>query len=166
MNESPLIHALIISDNNGRFLVDVIRNENLETAHLSGFISALKMFGEETLGKIRDISINGLDIDMLIFTKYNLIMIAIMDTSLPGLDFRAGCERALDVFFRIFGDQIEEWDGSLETFRDFRDLLNQQIERYFNELEEYNVEEHLEFDEIKDDLIKYNKKFFGEDTED
>ena len=161
MSENPLIHALIIADNNGNFLVDLIRNEHLEAARLSGFISALRMFGEETLGKIRDIAINGLDIDMLVVSKYKLVMIAIMDSDLPGLDFRAGCERALEVFHKIFKDQIRNWDGSLNTFKDFRELLQQQVDRYFSELKEYQEEHHLEkleFDELRNKMVKINNK--------
>ena len=132
-----LIHALIIADHNGNFLVDVVRNPKLKTAYLSGFIAALKMFGEETLGSIKDISINGLDIDMIIVTKYNLIMVAVMDAGIPLLDFREGCARALDVFYKIFGDKIDKFDGSLDTFADFQDLLKEQIARYFEELREH-----------------------------
>ncbi|MHA1292058.1 MAG: hypothetical protein ACTSQJ_05255 [Promethearchaeota archaeon] len=132
-----LIHALIISDNNGRFLVDLIRNPDLKTDYLSAFIGALKMFGEETLGKIKDISINGLDIDLLVISRYGLAMIAIMDSNVPILNFREGCERALDVFYKIFKDKIENWDGSLKTFKDFRELLKGQVNRYFEELEAF-----------------------------
>lgn len=166
MDDELLIHALIISDSNGRFLVDVIRNDKLETAHLSGFIGALKMFGEETLGKIRDISINGLDIDMLIVSKYKLIMIAIMDAELPEIGFRAGCERALDLFDTLHGEDLKSWDGSLKTFRDFRSLLNQQIERYFKELEDFRFAKRahkLTFEELKDEMVKYNQKFFKDE---
>jgi len=169
MDDEILIHALIISDNNGRFLVDVIRNEKLETAHLSGFIGALKMFGEETLGKIRDISINGLDIDMLIVSKHKLIMIAIMDADLPKIGFRAGCEKALDLFNTLHGEDLKSWKGSLKTFRDFRSLLNQQIERYFGELKDFGIGKRaqtLTFEDLKDDLVKYNQEFFKEKVKD
>ena len=141
MSERILIHALIISDNNGQFLCDVIRNDKLETAYLSGFIGALKMFGEETLGKIKDISINGLDIDMLIVSKYDLIFIALMDSDIPHLKFREGCETALDVFYKIFSEELKSWDGSLSPFRGFRDLLNGQVERYFEELRKLEKKE-------------------------
>lgn len=137
MSGKLLVHALIISDSNGRFLVDLVRNKQIRTDYLSGFIGALKMFGEETLGNIRDISINGLDIEMLIVSKYNLICVAIIDADIPEINFRRGCERALDVFYSLFKDKIEGWDGSLETFRDFKELLNEQILRYFEELAEY-----------------------------
>ena len=167
MPSDILIHALIIADRNGNFLVDLIRNESLEAARLSGFISALRMFGEETLGKIRDISINGLDIDLLVVSKYKLIMIAIMDSNLPGLDFRAGCERALEVFHKIFREQIENWDGSLSTFKDFKDLLQQQVDRYFQELKEYKTQmaiKHLKFEDLKEGMIKFSQEFFKEEA--
>jgi len=163
MSSDPLIHALIISDSDGRFLVDVIRNKKLDTARLSGFIGALKMFGEETLGNIKDISINGANIDMLVISKDNLIMIAVMNSDLPAINFREGCERALTLFKTLHGDEINSWNGSLETFRDFQQLLNQQIERYFKELEEYKFKRQTQdksFEDLREDMVKYNKKFF------
>lgn len=141
MRERILIHALIISDNNGQFLCELLRNEKLEPAYLSGFIGALKMFGEETLGKIKDISINGLDIDMLIVSKHDLIFIALMDSNVPHLDFREGCERALDVFYKLFQNEIKTWDGSLQPFKGFKELLEGQVERYFEELEALKTKE-------------------------
>lgn len=137
MTDRILIHALIIANSDGQFLCELIRNDMLEPAYISGFIGALKMFGEETLGKIRDISINGLDIDMLIVTKHDLIFIAIMDSEVPHLDFREGCENALDVFHKLFKEQIESWDGTLKPFKGFKELLEGQVNRYFEELKEY-----------------------------
>ncbi len=167
MDDEILIHGLVIADEHGRFLVDVVRNDKLDVAHLSGFIGALKMFGEDMLGKIRDISINGLDIDMLIVTKNKLIMIAIMDAELPEIGFRAGCEKALDLFNTLHGEDLKSWDGSLKTFRGFRNLLNQQIDRYFEELEEFRfakMSQNLTFEELKDEMVKYNQKFFQGDN--
>jgi len=144
MGKRVLIHALIISDSNGRFLVDIIRNPKLESAHLSGFISALKMFGEETLGEIGNISISGLDIDLLTISKHNLIMVVIMDSDLPDLNFKKGCERALDSFYEIYNELIPNWKGSLKTFRDFREILTKQIELFFDIYREYRIEQKSE----------------------
>ena len=37
-----------------------------------------KMFGSQTLGKIGDISINGLDINLLVVHRYSLLCIAVI----------------------------------------------------------------------------------------
>ena len=160
MNENLIIDGLIIADKNGRFLVDLIRNKQLETAHLSGFIGALKMFGDETLGQINDISINGLDIDMLIVSAHELIMVAIMDSDLPDLNFRGGCERALEVFYKIFKDEIKNWNGDLNPFKGFRKLLREQMMRYLKELQncQPNINtDIMDFQEIEEQIDKLRK---------
>lgn len=175
-----LVHAFIISDNNGRFLVDIVRNPKIETEHLSSFIGALKIFGEETLGKIRDIQINGLDINLMIVAKYNLISIVILDSDLPELNMRDGCEKILDAFNKFFKDKVENWNGALEEFRDFRILMDGLVQHFFELLTEYKKEHKIEleakgrkrgdtvtksFDSLKEQLSEYNKKFFKPDTE-
>lgn len=138
MNENLLIHALIISDSQGRFLVDLIRNKKLDTAQLSGFIAAFKMFGEETLGNIKAISIEGLDIDMLVVSKYNLIFIAIMNAYCSKItDFRKGCQKALEAFYRGYKEKIDDWDGDLRQFREFRGILKEQVQKYLSKLKEF-----------------------------
>ncbi len=158
-----IIHALIIADDNGRFLVDVIRNEKLEATRLSALIGALKIFGEETLGKIKDIRINGLGINMLVVSKYNLIMIAIMDEDLPETNFREGCESALDTFYDSYKEVLQNWKGNLRLFSDFKILLNQQIQNYIEALKSFiygSNETHDTFGKLMKDMDSYNKRFF------
>lgn len=142
MEENIYVHALIIADNHGRFLVDLIRNKDLDTNKLSMFISAFKIFGEETLGNIKAISIDGLDINMLVVSKYGLIAIAIMDSYCTQVtDFKTGCEKALDVFYKQYSEQINDWDGNLKTFREFKGILKDQIQLYLSRLKALELEE-------------------------
>ena len=163
MSDKLFIHALIISDENGNFFVDVIRNKKLETARLSGFISALKMFGEETLGNIKSITIDGLDINMMVVSKYDLIFIAIMDNDLPETNFREGCIKALDQFYQRYHEELESWDGSLQKFREFRKTLKIQIANYIRNLTQYLAsapQELEEFNKLKSQLSSYNERFY------
>ncbi|MHA1292059.1 MAG: hypothetical protein ACTSQJ_05260 [Promethearchaeota archaeon] len=132
-----LIHALIISDINGNFLVYIIRNEELDEAMLSGFIAALNTFGAETLGKIEDISISGLAINLLVVSKHNLICIAVMDSDLPELNFREGCEKILDTFYEKYKLSLTNWNGHIKTFKDFKIFLDNEIQNYFVKLKDF-----------------------------
>ncbi|MFO8017546.1 MAG: hypothetical protein R6U96_02835 [Promethearchaeia archaeon] len=162
MKEKIFIHALIISDEQGRFLVDLIRNKNLDTAQLSGFISALKMFGEETLGDIEAISIDGLDIDMLVVSKYDLVFISIMDTYCAQItDFRKGCEKALDTFYKKYKDKLFNWDGDLRQFREFKDILKDQVKKYLEKMREYERQmiQVVQKDKNNEDLKRSKRRF-------
>ncbi len=137
MEKDLLIHALMISDNHGNLFVDLIKNDKFKSALLSGFISALKLFGEETLGNIRNISVEGLDIDMLIVYKFNLFIMAIIDSNIPELNLREGCEETLKLFYQMYKERIPTWDGDVRTFSGFKDILNAQIQQYLKNLEEF-----------------------------
>lgn len=140
MGRRILVHALIIARTDGMFLSHIIRNPSMDEAVLSGFISALNMFGKETLGSIDDISISGLDMHLIVVRKWGLMCIGIIDSDLPEFNFREGCENALETFYQRYINQIENWNGSLKPFAEFRNYLEDQIQGYFEKLKEYRTE--------------------------
>ena len=103
----------------------------MDEALLSGFIAALNMFGKQTIGDLNEIAFTGLDVSLLVVSKYGLVCIAIMDADLTDIDFKEGCEEALDAFYERYHDNIHDWDGNMSKFRDFRDFLDAQIQEYF-----------------------------------
>ena len=137
MEKHLLIHAFLISDNNGTLLVEVTKNETMEPALLSGFISALKVFGEGTLGNISNISIEGLDINMIIVSKFNLFMMAIIDSNIPELNLRTGCEETLKIFYQMFKDRFDSFDGDVTVFDKFTEILEAHVQHYLQALEEF-----------------------------
>ena len=141
MTKRILIHALIISGADGTFLTHIIRNPELDEAVLSGFISALNIFGSHTLGKIGDISISGLDINLLVIHKYSLMCIAVMDSDIPELSIREGCEIALDTFYQKYVQEIDNFNGRLTKFSEFKPFLEGQIQGYFAKLKEHEKEQ-------------------------
>jgi len=148
-----LIHALIISDTDGNFLVHLIRNGELDEALLSGFIAALNMFGKQTIGDLNEISLSGLDISLLVVSKYNLICIAVMDADLTELDFREGCENALDVFYERYKDELDNWGGNIAKFRDFRAFLDGQIQDYFVKIKAFRKQQRMKYKERDSDCL-------------
>jgi len=142
-----LIHALIIAGNNGNFLVSVVRNPELDEAVLSGFISALNMFGQQTLGKVGDITISGLGINLLVINKWGLHIIGILDADIPELNFREGCEAALDAFYEKYVEKLQDWNGRLKIFSDFKSYLEGMIQGYFVKLKEFRQNQPDFFDE-------------------
>lgn len=142
-----LIHALIISDTDGNFLVHLIRNGELDEALLSGFIAALNMFGKQTIGDLNEISLTGLDVSLLVVSKYDLVCIVIMDADLTEIDFKEGCENALDAFYEKYREDICDWGGDMSKFREFRDYLDGQIQEYFVKIKEFRKQQRMEYTE-------------------
>ncbi len=62
---------------------------------LSSFVGALFLFGKDNLGKIEEIEIKGLDVDMIIVYKYNLILIVIMSKDFIKQDYRGESRKSI-----------------------------------------------------------------------
>lgn len=96
-------------------------------------MGALSLFGQENLGRIEEITIKGLDIEMIIVNKYNLVLIAIMIKDFVKQDIRIEAEKALDMFYSLYKDKIGDYCDVCE-FESFKKTLYNQIDEYFNRI--------------------------------
>lgn len=102
---------------------------------LSSFVGALGLFGEN-LGRIEEINIKGLDVEMIIVYKYNLIFVAILDKEFVKHDIREEAEKSLDMFYSLYRNEIKENCNEISQFTSFKNILFTQIEEYFNRIKE------------------------------
>ncbi|MFW9819549.1 MAG: hypothetical protein ACFFE5_08055 [Candidatus Thorarchaeota archaeon] len=102
---------------------------------MSSFVGALGLFGEN-LGRIKEINIKGLDVEMIIVYKYNLIFVAILDKDFIKHDIRQEAEKSLDMFYSLYRREIDEDCNEVSQFKSFKNLLFTQIEEYFNRIKE------------------------------
>jgi hypothetical protein len=98
---------------------------------LSSFVGALSLFGKDNLGKIEEISVTGLDVDMIIVTKYDLIFIAIFAKEFAKniQEMRKEIEKALDMFYSSYLEEIKS-GIDVSVFDGFKAILQMQIEDY------------------------------------
>jgi hypothetical protein len=120
----------VICKETGIYLLDLILDSEINPILLSSFVGALGMFGSENMGKIDEIVIKGLDIQMVIVNKYGLFLIAILDKDLVKEDMHEEAEKALDAFYTLYRTDIGE---SIDTtiFEPFKEALYSQIKKYF-----------------------------------
>jgi len=109
---------------------------------LSSFVGALQLFGAENMGKIEEITIKGLSIEMIIVNKYDLVMITIMDKSFVKDDIREESEKALDMFYAIYRDEIEDC-ADVYQFESFKKILYNQIEDYFKRIKNKDTQTEI-----------------------
>jgi hypothetical protein len=102
---------------------------------LSSFVGALGLFGEN-LGRIEEINIKGLDVEMIIVYKYNLIFVAILDKEFVKHDIRKEAEKSLDMFYSLYRKEIDENCNEISQFTSFKNILFTQIEEYFNRIKD------------------------------
>ena len=83
------------------------------------------------MGKIQEINIKGLDVEMIIVYKYNLIFVAILDKEFVKHDIREEAEKSLDMFYTLYRTEINSKSFEISQFQSFKKILSQQIEEYF-----------------------------------
>jgi hypothetical protein len=125
--------AIVICKESGEYLLDLILDSDINPMLLSSFVGALALFGKDNMGKIKEITVKGLDLEMIIVSKYDLILITIMDKAYVRDNIRAEAEKALDMFYLLYKEDLE---NSLYTgvFESFKKILILQIKDYFDEL--------------------------------
>jgi len=131
MDVSKLLKGIVICRQTGVYLLDLILDSEINPILLSSFVGALSMFGSENMGKIEEIFIKGLDIQMIIVNKYDLVLIAILDKDFVRGDMHVEAEKALDMFYSLYKDEIGD-SVELSIFEPFKKALYIQIKEYFN----------------------------------
>ena len=157
-----LIKGIIISKETGEYLLDLTFDVKLNPFLISSFTGAISMFGNESIGKIREIDIKGLDLKIIVVNKYGLILTAILDAYFPKDQFRHEAEKVLEMFYlenrTKFSDSYD-----LSNFYYFKIKLKKHILDYFDNLELSDFAE--EEDEIEVDygffteIIKKTRNF-------
>ena len=110
---------------------------------LSSFVGALSLFGAESLGKIEEITIKGLSIQMIIVNKFDLVLIAIMDKDFVKEDMRDEAEKALDMFYHLYQNEIGD-STDVSQFESFKKILFDQILEYFNRINGGNAKTKIQ----------------------
>ena len=136
--------AIVICRESGEYLLDLILDSEINPVLLSSFVGALSLFGKDNLGKINEINVKGLDLEMIMVSKYSLILIAIIDKNYIRNNLRDDAERALDMFYLLYKEEIAN-SVHTEIFEPFKKILLLQIKDYLDEI--FNSEKEKE---IKD----------------
>jgi hypothetical protein len=131
----------VICKESGEYLLDLILDSKINPVLLSSFVGALRLFGNN-LGEIKEINIKGLDVQMIIVYKYNLIFVAILDKEFVKHDIRTEAEKALDMFYTLYRTEIRSSAYEISQFESFKNVLSMQIEEYLLKLQ--NSEEEKE----------------------
>jgi len=113
----------------------LILDTEINPVLLSSFVGALSLFGKDNLGKIEEINVKGLAVDMIVVYKYNLILIAIISHDFKD-DIREEAEKALDMFYSSYVKELQNLEClNVSIFDEFKKVLYLQIQDYFEILQ-------------------------------
>ncbi|MBY9006946.1 MAG: hypothetical protein KGD63_09315 [Candidatus Lokiarchaeota archaeon] len=152
-----LLKGIIICKDSGEYLVDLILDSDINPILLSSFVGALSLFGKDSLGKIEEIMIKGLNVEMVIVSKHKLILIAIMDKSFNKYYLREEAKRALDNFYAFYKNDIDEC-YDISKFESFKKILLMQIIEYFDKIKDRDNKQPIEDFGFFTEAIKKMKK--------
>ncbi|MHA1719850.1 MAG: hypothetical protein DRO88_13245 [Promethearchaeia archaeon] len=102
------ILAIGICRSGGDLLYSIQIDKSLNMDLITQFISALSIFGEENLGKIERITIKGLEVEMSIVSKHNLIFLVLFKSDMVQDYLNEESENGLDKFYQIFKTYIDQ----------------------------------------------------------
>ena len=128
-----IIKGIVICKNTGEYLVDLILDANINPILLSSFVSALSFFGKENLGKIEEIDVKGLDVEMIVVAKYDLILVTIMDKDFLNGKMRDEAEKLLDIFYSCYQEEIGKCIDIVK-FEEFQKVLASQVQDYIHQM--------------------------------
>jgi len=137
--DSKRLKGIVICKESGEYLLDLILDTKINPVLLSSFVGALGLFGEN-LGRIQEINIKGLDVQMIVVYKYNLIFVAILDKEFKKHNIREEAEKSLDMFYSLYRREIDENCNEVSQFISFKNILFTQIEKYFNKIKDSQKE--------------------------
>jgi len=138
------LKGIVICKETGIYLLDLILDSEINPVLLSSFVGALSLFGAENMGKIEEITIKGLSIQMVIVNKFDLVLIAIMDKDFVKEDIREEAVKALDMFYHLYKNEIGDCTD-VSQFESFKKVLYDQIVEYFDRKSGKNKEKIRDF---------------------
>jgi len=107
------------------------QSNNIFNLHLmSNFISALSLFGEENIGDIKRIFVEGLNLTMNIVSKHDLILTILFRPEMTQDFLDEEIHKGLDMFYNEYKTQIEKCLTNQAIYQKFDDKMAVLIHSY------------------------------------
>ena len=101
------ILGIYISRSGGDILYRFQVSQDMQPDLISNFIAALAMFGEEKIGAIKRIIIEGLNVELSIVSKHNLICVIFFRPNMVSNYLAEEAELGLDKFAEMFAEPLK-----------------------------------------------------------
>ena len=132
---TKLLKGIVNCKETGIYLLDLILDSKINPILLSSFVGALSLFGQENMGKIEEISVKGIDVELIIVSKHDLILIVLMDRHFYKDIVRRSGEKILDLFYAMYSNQLEDSEH-IDRFKGFKDVLFSEIQACLDKMKE------------------------------
>ncbi len=137
------ILGMFICKKGGDILFSYQIDPKMKIDLISNFIAALSMFGEENVGQIKRIYIEGINVEINIVSKYDLIIVSFFRPNMIKDHLEEEAVKILDKFYLMFKEQIQKGKTNLSIYLKFDDEICLFILEYLKRIgvykEEYEV---------------------------
>ena len=124
------ILGVYIARSTGGILYSFLVDPSIRVDLISNFIAALSMFGEENLGKIKRIHVEGLQVEMGIVSKHDLICTAFYRPNMVKDYLQEEVEKLLDEFSEKFRKELDADIVNQTRYESFDDFMFEIIQEY------------------------------------
>jgi hypothetical protein len=124
------IRAIILANEVGNHLVEVVADKSINPSLISAFVSGLTQLGRTNLGVLNDISMRGQSLNLIVLYKYELVLIAIFDPKVSYQDAQVESANVLEDFYKRYNAILAKWDGNQEAFENYERSLKERIAIY------------------------------------
>ncbi len=119
--------GIVVSRYSGTVLYNFQVDPNIRVNNMSKFIAALSIFGEENVGSIRRIFIDGLDIEMRIIHRNKLVLTTFFRPNRVVDKFLSQGDEGLDQFYSKFKEQLDTGINDQSIYQSFDEEIFQII---------------------------------------
>ncbi|MHA1672191.1 MAG: hypothetical protein ACTSYI_01060 [Promethearchaeota archaeon] len=159
MCKNPMVQSLLnkflmgvfICRTGGTVLYSFQVDPTIKIELISQFIAALQMFGKENVGKMNRIIIEGLDVEMSIVSKHDLIVTLFFRPNMVKDYLNYEALKALDYFYKEFKLPLEQGKTNRQIFKRFDEEMCVLIHDYLIRI---NI---LEKNDVNENINKYYK---------
>ncbi len=128
------ILGFFISRSGGDILYEFQLDQSIKVDLISHFVAALSMFGEENVGKIKRILIEGLNIEMNIVQKHDLVSVTFFRPNMVTDYLEAESIKGLDLFYEMFEEPIKAGKNNKAIYEGYDDPMCHLIQEYLQRL--------------------------------
>ncbi|MHA1673556.1 MAG: hypothetical protein ACTSYI_08000 [Promethearchaeota archaeon] len=119
--------GIVVSRYTGEVLYNFQVDHQIRVHNMSKFIAALSIFGEENVGSIKRIFIDGLDIEMRIIHRNRLVLTTFFRPNRVVNKFLSQADEGLDQFYSKFKEQLEAGISDQKIYQTFDEEIFQII---------------------------------------
>ena len=132
--------GIFICRTGGDILFSYQIDPTLKIDLISNFIAALSMFGEENVGQIKRIFIEGLNVEMNIVSKFDLITVFFFKPNMVRDHLEEEAEILLDKFYSTFKEPIQQGKTNLRIYQKFEEEMCLSVLNYLRKIGIYKDE--------------------------